>query len=293
MPAGQLIDLRRRVRSVKNIQQITRAMKFISASRLRRAQERIFSARPYANRMLAVLNSLATRVDSSAHPLLVRREEERVMLVVITSDKGLCGSFNSNIIKGAVAHIQNEAANKELSLALVGRKGNAWFKSRPWPIRHSYVNIMAKVDPAYAKELAANLIDYYVNSEFDSVHVVYNEFKSVIRQELLVEPLLPIRKLEVETDEEGLLDYIFEQPPEQILGSILPRHVETQLFRAMLESEAAEHAARMTAMDAATRNAKEMIDSLTLKMNRIRQASITTELIEVVSGADALSDGDH
>ncbi len=291
MPAGQLIDLRRRVRSVKNIQQITRAMKFISASRLRRAQDRIFSARPYANRMLAVLNSLATRVDASSHPLLQRRDEERVMLVVITSDKGLCGSFNSNIIKGATAHIRSEAANKELSLALVGRKGNEWFKSRPWPIQHRYVNIMAKVDRKYAKELAQSLIDYYASSQIDSVHVVYNEFKSVIRQQLLIEPLLPIRKLE--SKEEALLEYIFEQPPEQILGSILPRHVETQLFRAMLESEAAEHAARMTAMDAATRNAREMIDSLTLKMNRIRQASITTELIEVVSGADALSDSDH
>ena len=293
MPAGQLIDLRRRVRSVKNIQQITRAMKFISASRLRRAQERIFSARPYANRMLAVLNSLATRVDPSSHPLLVRRDEQRIMLVVITSDKGLCGSFNSNIIKGATAHILNQAANQELSLALVGRKGNEWFKNRPWPIQHRYVNIMAKVDPGYAKELAKSLIGYYADSELDSVHVVYNEFKSVIRQQLVIEPLLPIRKLEVESGEDALLDYIFEQPPEQILGSILPRHVETQLFRAMLESEAAEHAARMTAMDAATRNAKEMIDSLTLKMNRIRQASITTELIEVVSGADALSDSDH
>ena len=293
MPAGQLIDLRRRVRSVKNIQQITRAMKFISASRLRKAQERIFSARPYANRMLAVLNSLATRVDPSSHPLLVRRDEQRVMLVVITSDKGLCGSFNSNIIKGATAHIRNEGANKELSLALVGRKGNEWFKNRPWPIQHRYVNIMAKVDPVYAKELAQSLIDYYVNSELDSVHVVYNEFKSVIQQQLLIEPLLPIRRLEIESGEDALLEYIFEQPPEQILGSILPRHVETQLFRAMLESEAAEHAARMTAMDAATRNAKEMIDGLTLKMNRIRQASITTELIEVVSGADALGDSDH
>ena len=293
MPAGQLIDLRRRVRSVKNIQQITRAMKFISASRLRKAQERIFSARPYANRMLAVLNSLATRVDPSSHPLLVRRDEQRVMLVVITSDKGLCGSFNSNIIKGATAHIRNEGANKELSLALVGRKGNEWFKNRPWPIQHRYVNIMAKVDPVYAKELAQSLIDYYVNSELDSVHVVYNEFKSVIQQQLLIEPLLPIRRLEIESGEDALLEYIFEQLPEQILGSILPRHVETQLFRAMLESEAAEHAARMTAMDAATRNAKEMIDGLTLKMNRIRQASITTELIEVVSGADALGDSDH
>ncbi len=293
MPAGQLIDLRRRVRSVKNIRQITRAMKFISASRLRRAQDRIFAARPYANRMLAVLNSLATRVDASSHPLLSRREEERVMLVVITSDKGLCGSFNSNLIKGAMSHIRNEETNKELSLALVGRKGDDWFKKRSWPIQHRYLNIMAKVDPRYAKELAQSLITFYTNSELDSVHVVYNEFKSVIRQQVVIEPLLPIRKLQVKDVADTLLEYIYEQPPQQILDSIVPRHVETQLFRAMLESEAAEHAARMTAMDAATRNAREMIDSLTLKMNRLRQASITTELIEVVSGADALGDTEH
>ncbi len=293
MPAGQLIDLRRRVRSVKNIHQITRAMKFISASRLRKAQDRIFAARPYANRMLAVLNSLATRVDASSHPLLSRREKKRVMLVVITSDKGLCGSFNSNLIKGAMSHIRNEETNKGLSLALVGRKGDDWFKKRSWPIQHRYLNIMAKVDPRYANELAQSLITFYTNSELDSVHVVYNEFKSVIRQQVVIEPLLPIRKLQVKDVAGTLLEYIYEQPPQQILDSIVPRHVETQLFRAMLESEAAEHAARMTAMDAATRNAREMIDSLTLKMNRLRQASITTELIEVVSGADALGDTEH
>lgn len=293
MPAGQLIDLRRRVRSVKNIQQITRAMKFISASRLRKAQDRIFSARPFANRMLAVLNSLATRVDPAAHPLLVSREAEKVMLVVITSDKGLCGSFNTNIIKAAMSRIRSEEVNRELSLSLVGRKGYDWFKTRPWPIQHHYVNIMAKVDPKYARELAQSLVEYYSKSEIDSVHLVYNEFKSVIRQQLVVEPLLPIKKLDLETDDEQHLEYIFEQSPEHILGALLPRHVETQIFRAMLESEAAEHAARMTAMDAATRNAKEMIERLTLKMNRLRQASITTELIEVVSGADALAGEDH
>ncbi len=293
MPAGQLIDLRRRVRSVRNIRQITRAMKFISASRLRKAQDRIFAARPYANRMLAVLNSLATRVDASSHPLLSRRNEKRVLLVVITSDKGLCGSFNSNLIKGAMSYIKSAEANKELSLALVGRKGDDWFKNRPWPVQHRYLNIMAKVDSKYAKELAQSLITFYTHSELDSVHVLYNEFKSVIRQQVVTEPLLPIRKIEVTNVEDTLLEYIYEQPARQILDSIVPRHVETQLFRAMLESEAAEHAARMTAMDAATRNAREMIDSLTLKMNRLRQASITTELIEVVSGADALGDNEQ
>ena len=290
MAAGNLIDLRRRVRSVKNIKQITRAMKFISASRLKKAQDRAFAGRPYASRMLAVLNSLATRVESSSHPLLSERDEKKTMLVVITGDKGLCGSFNSSIIKAATKTIQSEDENKELSLTLVGRKGYDWFKKRRWPIRHHYVNIMAKVDPRYARELATSLIQYYQDHEIDSVHLVYNEFKSVVQQKLLIEPLLPIRKLELESEGDGLLEYLYEQPPEQLLGSLLPRHVETQLFRAMLESEAAEQAARMTAMDSATRNATEMISSLTLRMNRIRQAAITTEIIEIVSGADALQD---
>lgn len=293
MAAGNLIDLRRRVRSVKNIQQITRAMKFISASRLKKAQDRAFSARPYATRMLAVLNSLATRVDSTTHPLLSERNEKKTMLVVITSDKGLCGSFNSSIIKGATNKIESEAGNKELSLALVGRKGYDWFKRRSWPIRHHYVNIMAKVDPKYARELALSLIKYYEDEEIDSVQLVYNEFKSVVQQNLVVEPLLPIRKLELESEQDTLLEYLYEQPPELLLGSLLPKHVETQILRAMLESEAAEQAARMTAMDSATRNAKEMIASLTLKMNRIRQAAITTEIIEIVSGADALQEDQH
>ncbi len=293
MSTGQLIDLRRRVRSVRNIRQITRAMKFISASRLRRAQDRIFTARPYANRMLAVLNSLATHVDSSSHPLLARREKKKVLLIVITSDKGLCGSFNSNLIKEAMAHIKNEETNKELSLSLVGRKGDDWFKKRTWPIQHRYLNIMAKIDSKYSKELAQSLISFYTDSKLDSVHVLYNEFKSVIQQQVVIEPLLPIRKIELEGNNDTHVDYIYEQPPQQILDSILPRHVETQIFRAMLESEAAEHAARMTAMDAATRNAREMIDNLTLKMNRLRQASITTELIEVVSGADALGNSEQ
>lgn len=289
MPSGNLIDLRRRVRSVRNIQQITRAMKFVSASRLRRAQERILAARPYANRMLAVLNSLATRVDPSSHPLLQVREGERVMLIVITADKGLCGAFNANLIKSAVRFIESDAANRTLSLALVGRKGYEWFRHRRWPIRHQYLNIMSQVGYEYAKELADAVIEHYSKSELDAVYVVYNEFKSVISQRIVLEPLLPIRRLELP---EGVtpVDYIYEQPPALLFDRLLPRHVQTQLYRAMLESEAAENGARMTAMDSATRNAAEMIDQLTLKINRLRQTSITTEIIEIVSGANALQE---
>lgn len=288
MPGENLIDLRRRVRSVKNIRQITRAMKFVSASKLKRAQDRIFSARPYANRMLAVLNSLATRVDPSGHPLLAERDNQRIMLVVITSDRGLCGAFNANIIKSAVHYIENEALNKELSLTLAGRKGADWFGRRHWPIKHQYVNVTSSVSYKYAQEISRAVTDYYVSEELDSVHLVYNEFKSVIQQRLLIEPLLPIRRLEPH-GQEVFLDYIYEQPPAVVFDRLLRRHVETQVFRAMLESEAAEHGARMSAMDSATRNAEDMIGSLTLQMNRMRQAGITKELIEIVSGAEALA----
>lgn len=290
MPSGNLIDLRRRVRSVKNIQQITRAMKFVSASRLRRAQERVLAARPYANRMLAVLNSLASRVDPGAHPLLQERPADRIMLVVITSDKGLCGAFNGNLIKTAVRYIEGDAVNKTLSLSLVGRKGYDWFRHRGWPIRHHYVNIMSRVDLGYARELAEAISRHFMEEELDSVHIVYNEFKSVISQRVVMEQLLPIRRLELEAPAGVRLDYIYEQTPQAIFDRLLPRHVETQLYRAMLESEASEHGARMTAMDAATRNAKDMIERITLTMNRLRQASITTELIEIVSGANALQE---
>lgn len=265
-------------------------MKFVAASKLRRAQDRILAARPYANRMLAVLNSLAARVPSTEHPLLVERESDRIMLVVITSDRGLCGAFNANIIRAAMQYIRDEAVNKTLSLTLVGRKGLEWFRRRPYPIRHQYVNIMSRVDYSYAQEIAQSIVDYYTSSDLDAVHLVYNEFKSVIQQKVVVEPLLPIRRLEL-PEQEVPLNYIYEQPPAVIFDRLLPRHVETQIFRAMLESEASEHGARMTAMDTATRNAREMIERLTLQMNRLRQAKITKELIEIVSGADALKEG--
>lgn len=289
MPAGNLIHLRRRVRSVKNIHQITKAMKAVSVSKLQRAKNRIESARPYANRMLKVLNSVATRVEGETHPLLQTRGGNKVMLVVITSDKGLCGAFNSNIIRTARRRLEDDALNESISLTLVGRKGLEWFQRRPWPIKHQYVNIMSQVDFKYAKEIGQAVTDYFTGSELDSVHLVYNEFKSMINQTPVIEPLLPIRTLDL-GDEPVHAGYLWEQPPAEILDRLLPDHVETQIYRAMLESEAAEQGARMTAMDSATRNAKEMIGRLTLEANRIRQASITTEIIEIVSGAEAQSE---
>lgn len=288
MSGGNLRDVRRRVRSVQNIQQITRAMKFVAASKLRRAQDRMFSARPYANRMLEVLKSLAARAKPELHPLLVQHEGDKVMLVVVTSDRGLCGAFSSNIIKAATRYIREENINETISLTLVGRKGADWFRHRPWPVRHEYVNIMSRVDLKYAQEISRSIIDYYLAGELDAIYLVYNEFKSVVQQKVVIEKLLPIQRLDFDDQEEVLLDHIYEQTPSVLFDHLLERHVETQVFRAMLESEAAEHGSRMTAMDAATRNAKDMIESLTLRMNRMRQTSITTEIIEIIGGAEAL-----
>ncbi len=288
MPGGNVRDVRRRVRSVQNIQQITRAMKFVAASKLRRAQDRIFSARPYANRMLAVLNSLAARANPELHPLLVQRDGDKAMLVVVTSDRGLCGAFSANIIKAATRYIREENINETISLTLVGRKGADWFRHRPWTVRHEYVNIMSRVDLKYAQEISRSIIGYYLAGELDAIYLVYNEFKSVVQQKVVIEKVLPIQRLDFDDQEEVLLDHIYEQPPSVLFDHLLERHVETQVFRAMLESEAAEHGSRMTAMDAATRNAKDMIESLTLRMNRMRQTSITTEIIEIIGGAEAL-----
>ena len=290
MPGGNIRDLRRRVRSVSNIQQITRAMKFVSAARLRRAQERMFSARPYATRMMSVLNSMAARVDPASHPLLEQRKVEKTMLLVFTADKGLCGGFNSNLTKSAVQFINDQDLSDSLSLTLVGRKGAEWFRRRPWPIRHQYVNIMNRVDFDNAREIAAAVTKYYVEGEVDAVYLLYNQFKSVISQKITLEPLLPVQKLDTDNADETLLDYIYEQPAEEIFDHLLPRHIEIQIFRAMLESEASEQGARMTAMEAATNNAEEMIEKITLHVNRVRQASITTEIIEIVSGANALQE---
>jgi F-type H+-transporting ATPase subunit gamma len=284
-----LIDLRRRIRAVKSTQQITKAMKMIAASRLRRAQERVVSARPFAQRMLRVLNGLVSRVDQDAHPLLRLSDsgEGRPLLIVITADRGLCGSFNSNIIKAAGQFIVNEGRGRRIALGLVGRKGRDFFRRRGFDVRYEAAGIFQKLTFDDAVAIADTAIEEFTSGAASSVYLVYNEFKSVISQRLVVERLLPIPRLEGEESTAPTVDYIYEPGPEAIFKDLLPRHVQVQVYRALLESNAAFFAAQMTAMDAATRNSAEMLDNLTLYMNKVRQAAITREIIEVVSGASA------
>jgi F-type H+-transporting ATPase subunit gamma len=278
-----LIDIRRRIRSVKSTQQITKAMKMVSAAKLRRAQEAMFAARPYARKMMEVLNDLACRAPARAHPLLEERADGRLLLIVVTSDKGLCGGFNANIIRTAARFIE-EQAGKDLSLDLVGRKGRDHFKRRAMKVRAEHVGVFQALQYSTAQEIAREAMEEFTGGKVDRVHLLYNEFKSVIAQKITVEQLLPIPRARIDPREPPL-DYLYEPGPEGIFARLLPRHVETQVWRALLESAAAEHGARMTAMDSATRNAGEMIQRLTLYMNKVRQAAITKEIIEVVSGA--------
>lgn len=286
-----LIDFRRRIRAVKSTQQITKAMKMIAASRLRKAQDRILNARPFARQMLRVLNSLASRVEATRHPLLAERDEQRPgarkLLVVITSDKGLCGSFNTNIVKEAGRYIAHGPGG-EIALGLVGRKGRDFFRRRGFDVRYEAVNIFSHVSYEDAQELAEAVTRQFTSGEADSVYLLYNEFKSVLQQRVVVERLLPIPRLEGSDPAMAHVDYLYEPAAHVIYDDLLPRHVEVQVFRALIESAAAEHAARMTAMDSASKNAADVIDALTLHMNKVRQASITREIIEVVSGAQAL-----
>lgn len=276
-------DIRRRIRSAKNIQQITRAMKFVSAARLRKAQDRVVSARPYARQMVAVLNSLATRVPEQSHPLLARRGDEKIELVVITADRGLCGAYNTNIIRQALEFL-NSHSDRDVALNILGKRARDFFRRRSYAVRHEATGVLQKPSFADAAAIAKDLIDEFVKSEIDQVWLVYNEFKSVVQQRVVLEPLLPIQRLE-HPDDAGRLDYLYDEPPAMIFANLLPRHVEAQVFRALLEAAAAEHGARMAAMEAATNNAGEMIEDLTLYANKVRQAGITKELIEVVSGA--------
>jgi F-type H+-transporting ATPase subunit gamma len=286
-----LIDLRRRIRAVKSTQQITKAMKMIAASRLKRAQDRIIGARPFAQRMLRVLNGLVTRVDQDAHPLLhIPNGDPRPMLIVITGDRGLSGSFNSNVIKAAGTYIASEAVGREVALGLIGRKGRDFFRRRNFEVRYERVNIFAKLTFADAQELANTAIEEFTSGRATSVYLIYNEFKSVMSQRVVIERLLPIPRLEATDIGEHAgptVDYIYEPQPEEIFRDLIPRHVQIQVYRALLESNAAFFAAQMTAMDSATRNSAEMIENLTLYMNKVRQAAITREIIEVVSGASA------
>ena len=283
-----LIDLRRRIRAVKSTQQITKAMKMIAASRLRRAQERVVSARPFAQRMLKVLNGLVSRVDQDTHPLLrvAAPAGSRPLLIVITADRGLCGSFNSNIIKAAGQFIVKEGQPHEIALGLIGRKGRDFFRRRGFDVRYEATGIFQRLSFADAAALADAAIEEFTSGRASSVYLVYNEFKSVMSQRIVVERLLPIPRLEGE-DAGPKTEYMYEPTPAEIFRDLLPRHVQVQVYRALLESNAAFFAAQMTAMDAATRNSAEMLENLTLYMNKVRQAAITREIIEVVSGAAA------
>ena len=283
-----LIDLRRRIRAVKSTQQITKAMKMIAASRLKRAQDRVTAARPFAQRMLRVLNGLATRVEQDAHPLLrTPTVDGRPLLIVITGDRGLSGSFNSNVIKAAGQFVVNQGRDRQIALGLVGRKGRDFFRRRGFDVRYEAVGIFQKLSFNEAKEIANVAIDEFTSGNASSVYLVYNEFKSVMSQRIVVERLLPIPRLEGEAAGAPTVEYLYEPAPEAIFRNLLPRHVQVQVYRALLESNAAFFAAQMTAMDSATRNSAEMIENLTLYMNKVRQAAITREIIEVVSGAAA------
>jgi F-type H+-transporting ATPase subunit gamma len=294
-----LIDIRRRIRSTKSTQQITKAMKMVSSSKLRRAQERIVNSRPYAQEMLRVFNNLATRVDSATHPLLNDDPTPgRTLLVVITADRGLCGGFNANVIKGAAQFLTERRAgtgsdqaayeNREVALALVGRKGRDFFLRRGFDVKYEEVNLFNNLKWSHAQAIAKTAIQEFLGPDVSSVYLVYNEFRSVISQRVVIERLLPIPKLAPESPAINTVDYLFEPSPQELLSILLPYHVSVQVARALLESSAAEHAARMTAMDAATRNAKDMVDRLTLYMNKVRQASITREIIEIVAGAQSV-----
>jgi F-type H+-transporting ATPase subunit gamma len=286
-----LIDLRRRIRAVKSTQQITKAMKMIAASRLKRAQDRVVAARPFAQRMLRVLNGLVSRVDQEMHPLLRIPENNtgRVLLIVISGDRGLSGSFNSNVIKAASQFVVNQGRGRDIALGLVGRKGRDFFRRRGFDVRYEAVGIFQRLSFNTAVEIANVAIDEFTAGNVSSVYLVYNEFKSVMSQRIVVERLLPIPRLEGEAiaGNAPAVDYLYEPGPEEIFRDLLPRHVQIQVYRALLESNAAFFAAQMTAMDAATRNSAEMIENLTLYMNKVRQAAITREIIEVVSGASA------
>ena len=344
-----LIDIRRRIRSVKNTRQITKAMKMVSAAKLRRAQERALAARPYARMINSVLESLIRRIDvfglendSFCHPLFIARPEKRVLLIIVSGDKGFAGAFNANILKTAAQFIAGNP-DKEIDVEAVGRKGRDLMRRR-YPsavyndgvrerkgaieVTGDHVGMLEKLDAGRIETLARSIIDRYGKGEIDAAYIVYNEFKSVIQQRLVVERLMPLAKPGVqhlagsieptteereraaeaalsagidlepadtaEADEEARkfgtadVDYIYEQPAEELLAGLIPQYVSSMLFHAMSESVAAEHAARMTAMDSATNNASDMIDALTLHMNRVRQAAITKEIIEIVSGAAAL-----
>ena len=288
-----LLDFRRRIRSVKNTQQITRAMKFIAAARLRRAQETAVSLRPYAAGIREVLRSAMSRIENPEQfPLLTQRPEERVLVVVASGERGLCGAFNSNVLRRAFEFLR-EKSDKNVEVITIAKKSRDAFRKRSWKIAGEYVDVTTRADLGIAREIAVEIMKVYEACQADSVYLIYNEFKNVMAQTLRVEKLLPLEREALgekakevpETSSADAVDYIYEQPAAEIFNKLVPRYVEMQIYRMLAETSAAEHAARMTAMESATSNASDVIDALTLHMNKVRQAAITREIIEVVSGA--------
>jgi F-type H+-transporting ATPase subunit gamma len=285
-----LRDIRRRIRSVESTQKITKAMKLVAAAKLRRAQDRILAARPYATRMRELLGSLVTRAGEEAHPLLERRAGGRRRLVIVTADKGLCGAFNSNVLRAATLFLR-EGGETDVTLVVVGKKARDFYRRRQWPITYEMQGFFDRLAYDHARELAGQLMQSYLSGEVDEVHLIYNEFRSVAVQRVKRERLLPIEAAAAAETDQGAAagsDYLYEPAPEAILAALLPRHVTTQVYRALMESAAGEQGARMTAMESATKNAKEMIDVLTIQYNKARQERITKELLDIVGGAEAL-----
>ena len=289
-----LRDIQRRIRSVQSTQKITRAMKLVAAAKLRRAQERILSARPYAIKMAELLGNLvsaASAREGDGHPLLEQRQGPRRQIVIITADRGLAGAFNSNVLRNSLAFIRGSNTT-EVTLVVVGRKARDFYRRRPWTVKRDMVAFWDRLAYGHAAELADYFMKQYLDNEVDEVHLIYNEFRSVAVQRPVRQQLLPIPR--TDADGQGMVesvDYIYEPSPEAILGDLLPRHVRMQVFRALMESLAGEYGARMTAMEAATTNAKEMIEVLTIQYNKARQEKITKELLDIVGGAEALKQG--
>ncbi|MEW6456472.1 MAG: ATP synthase F1 subunit gamma [Acidobacteriota bacterium] len=281
-----LLDYRRKIRSIKNTQQMTSAMKTVSAAKLKRTQKTLLSSRPYSEKLKDVIRSLSSRVVTSLHPLLEVREEKSVDVVIVTGDKGLCGAFNSNIIKFSHEFIEEKTKESKINLILIGKKGRDFFRKRPYPIRHVWIDLFFKINYEKTLDISKKIIELYENRKTDAIYVIYNKFESLIRQKIVWEKLLPVPKWETE---EVMIDYIYEPEPREIFNELMPKYVEFLVFNILMESATAEHSARMMAMEQATKNAGDLIENLTLIMNKIRQASITKELIDIMTASEALA----
>lgn len=284
-----LRDIKRRIKAVQSTSKITKAMKMVAAAKFRKAQQRMFEMRPYADRMNSILSSLAAGAEGEAHPLLAVRPRKKVEVLVLTSDRGLCGAFNTNILKAAINHTSKlQKEGFELIVSAVGRKARDYYKRRNVPLHKSWTGISGRISYANAQEIAAEVIENYTNETVDEVVLIYNEFKSVVAQKMVVTRLLPLAPIEAGEETLPVFNFIYEPSKQEIFSSLLPKNVEIQIYRALLESQASEEAARMSSMENATKAANDMIESLTLQFNKARQASITKELMDIVGGVEAL-----